>query len=341
MNSRPHSSIALDDTMTHFTAKSTSHRLPEKEKTHLTAKSTSHRLPEKEKTDMPAFDPSILRLMHPNSDQTTIDQARLADLFEPIPLVERRTDQQSATLQAMLEESIRFLFHHQEGPRRLLSTSMLASTSACGNNTTQGQPRQEQDDPPIAKRQRHDLFQARDECLAIRFRPSNTEQWDSKFEMLLRFRKQHGHCSVPHTYPENPILARWVKRQRYQYKLKNGGEASTVTDGRIKTLERVGFVWDAHNVAWEVHLSHLMKYRDEYGHCNVPGTDLAPNKQLGTWVKCQRRQYKLLRDGKPSTMTIDRMNTLDRMGFTWELRSVRRKISERSDHPSIDSMDRL
>ena len=48
-----------------------------------------------------------------------------------------------------------------------------------------------------------------------RFRPYQAEQWTEKFDELIEFRKERGHCCVPHTFKENPSLARWVKRQRY------------------------------------------------------------------------------------------------------------------------------
>mmetsp|Transcript_18214 Transcript_18214/g.52629 ORF Transcript_18214/g.52629 Transcript_18214/m.52629 type:complete len:116 (-) Transcript_18214:151-498(-) len=43
--------------------------------------------------------------------------------------------------------------------------------------------------------------------------------------------------------PAHPQLARWVKRQRYQYKLMSEGKRSTTTEERIRELERAGFVW--------------------------------------------------------------------------------------------------
>ena len=54
-------------------------------------------------------------------------------------------------------------------------------------------------------------------------------------------------------------------------------------------------------------------------HSNVPST-FPENPQLATWVKCQRRQYKLLRDGKTSNMTMERIVQLEKIGFVWEVR---------------------
>ena len=154
---------------------------------------------------------------------------------------------------------------------------------------------------------------------ANRFRPYQSEQWSEKFEELCQFKTQKGHCCVPHTYNENPSLARWVKRQRYQYKLKNEGKQSTMTDERVVLLENIGFIWDSHGAAWEDRLNELKEYRQANGHCNVP-SNYPPNAQLATWVKCQRRQFKLFWEGKTSNMTLGRIAELEKLGFEWELR---------------------
>lgn len=154
-----------------------------------------------------------------------------------------------------------------------------------------------------------------------RFRPYQYEQWTEKFQDLISFRKEKGHCQVPHTYKENPALARWVKRQRYQYKLKVDGKMSTMTDERITLLENIGFIWDSHAAAWAEKLYELKDFTRRRGHCNVPST-FPENPQLATWVKCQRRQYKLLRDDKVSNMTVDRILELEKVGFVWEVRKT-------------------
>jgi hypothetical protein len=285
------------------------------------------------------------------------------DMFEPIPLCGSQTNQESVDLSYGLKESIKLLCHNEKPPSLTIvedpqpnvsissefkrnldhvqdlqpNVSISSELKRNENHVQDPQPNvsissefkrnqdhvQDSEDGPKAKLQRLALPQTDEFYCALRFRPYQAEQWDLKFDELLEFKQRYGHCGVPHTYQENRALARWVKRQRYQYKLKQDGKVSTMTDCRIKTLERIGFVWDAHSEAWEERLHDLMMYRAEHEDCNVP-THFAPNKQLATWVKCQRRQYKLLRAGKQSTMTIDRSNTLDRMGFTWEIRGVKK-----------------
>ncbi len=143
------------------------------------------------------------------------------------------------------------------------------------------------------------------------------------FDELITFKKERGHCCVPHTFKENPALARWVKRQRYQYKLKNEGKASTMTDERVIALGSTGFIWDSHGAVWLERLSELKEYCQANGHCNVPSNHPS-NPQLATWVKCQRRQYKLFWDSKQSNMTLDRFAELEQLSFRWELRGSKK-----------------
>lgn len=152
-----------------------------------------------------------------------------------------------------------------------------------------------------------------------RFRPYQSGQWAQKFDELYRYRKQHGDCLVPHAYKENPSLARWVKRQRYQHKLLRKRMPSTITPERVKALESIGFVWDSQAESWGIRLKELREFRRVYKHCNVP-SNFAENTQLATWVKCQRRQRKLFLQGKTSNITEDRINELEKLGFEWDLR---------------------
>jgi hypothetical protein len=158
----------------------------------------------------------------------------------------------------------------------------------------------------------------------IRLRPYQAGQWSSKFKELCQYREENGNCLVPHNYQPNLLLARWVKRQRYQYKLHKEGKSSTMTEERIAALIDVGFVWDSQGSAWEDRLVELKDFCDAHGHCNVPCT-YKVNPPLAAWVKCQRRQYKLYRNGSPSNITAPRIQQLEDLGFEWEPRIAKRK----------------
>lgn len=156
----------------------------------------------------------------------------------------------------------------------------------------------------------------------VRFRAYQAESWTEKFEELIEFRKKKGHCLVPNCYPDNPALAQWTKRQRYQYKLKLKGNRSTLTDERVDALEDIGFIWDSHKAVWSERLQELAQFKKRFGHCNVPSR-YKDNHQLAIWVKRQRRQWKNELDGKPHCMTEDRKQALEAIGFVWDMKMLK------------------
>ena len=101
------------------------------------------------------------------------------------------------------------------------------------------------------------------------------------------------------------------------------GKSSTMTEERVNDLEEIGYVWDSPGAARGERLDALRDFRTNYMHCNVP-SNYSENPQLATWVKCQRRQYKLHMEGKPSNMTAQRIRDLESVGFEWLLRSYKK-----------------
>jgi hypothetical protein len=161
------------------------------------------------------------------------------------------------------------------------------------------------------------------ESKKMRFRSHQAENWTEKFEELLDFRLKNGHCLVPNAFKENPSLAEWVKRQRYQNKIKNEGKHSTMSDDRITALEKLSFVWNSHDAVWEERLKELNAFKAIFNDCSVP-SNYAPNTQLAIWVKRQRRQYKFFTKGDSSTMTPYRIDRLNELGFAWDGRKPKR-----------------
>lgn len=153
----------------------------------------------------------------------------------------------------------------------------------------------------------------------IKYGPRHIEQWNIRFQELLEFQRKHGHCLVPMYDHHSPKLSNWVKRQRNQYRLKLEGKHSTLCDKRQKSLEDLGFVWDSHAACWEERYKELYQFWREYGHSKVPKS-YKKNPSLSVWVKCQRRQFKLLRAGKPSYISEDRIRMLKALDFDFNPR---------------------
>ncbi|KAG7341784.1 helicase domain protein [Nitzschia inconspicua] len=177
--------------------------------------------------------------------------------------------------------------------------------------------------------------QAMDGVNGVRFREYQAEIWSEKFEELCLFRRENGHCHVPHHYEENQALAQWVKRQRYQYKLKHEGKRSTLSDERIRLLNTIGFIWNSHDAVFAERLQDLMLFKSIHGHCMVPSNH-QPNFQLAIWTKRQRRQYKKYQEGFASSMTPERIAMLEAIGFVWDCRKLNndKKESKQSHNKS-------
>jgi hypothetical protein len=149
-----------------------------------------------------------------------------------------------------------------------------------------------------------------------RFRPYQSEQWEERFRDLIVYHKVNGHCLVLRNDTKNGPLVRWVWRQRYQQRRKEEGKHSTLTDERQVRLDQLGFVWDSHKASWEERFEELVQFQGQYGHCNANATNNPSNHQLGVWIKCQRRQYRLFLAGKKSSgMSQERISKLESVGF--------------------------
>lgn len=67
------------------------------------------------------------------------------------------------------------------------------------------------------------------------------------------------------------------------------------------------------------HYKLLTEYHEAHGNCTVP-THYAAQPKLGRWVHTQRHQRRLLQKGKKSSMTQERIDLLDKLLFSWEVR---------------------
>ena len=140
-------------------------------------------------------------------------------------------------------------------------------------------------------------------------------EWGERFDELVEYKKEKGHCNVPAVYDANKQLGNWVMSQREVYKKKDKSKRDL---DRIESLTAIGFKWKP-RVSWEERFEELVAYKAAKGDCNVPQSYEA-NPQLGYWVNTQRKQYKLFEEGKKSQMTKERVAKLKSIDFVWKLR---------------------
>jgi hypothetical protein len=110
--------------------------------------------------------------------------------------------------------------------------------------------------------------------------------------------------------------------QRQNYWLVMGKKRSPMTQERIDLLNNLGFVWNALEMAWNLHLNSFKRFREEYGHSIVP-LNHPKYPKLYSWIREQRYKYSLMKQGKKSNMTPARVKVLDSIGFCWDICEAR------------------
>jgi len=136
------------------------------------------------------------------------------------------------------------------------------------------------------------------------------------FPKLEQYKKDNGDCHVPFTYQKDQNLARFVNKQRLQYKRMKEGKTSHLTAERMIALTDLGFVFvpKGKQPTWDSRLQRLVEFKAEHGHLRFPETDQA----MRAWVGRQRSEYRLFQAGRPSKMTQDKIDSLDKVGFVWD-----------------------
>jgi len=137
--------------------------------------------------------------------------------------------------------------------------------------------------------------------------------WDQKYRELVSYAEEFGHTRVP---VQLSSLGVWVRHQRVNYRNFQKGNLSTrMTESRIELLDQIGFEWNSQVHSWETSYEQLVTFATENGHTRVPKS----NRLLAYWVQAQRSNYKISRNGDPSSrMTEKRIDLLEKIGFEWD-----------------------
>ena len=119
-------------------------------------------------------------------------------------------------------------------------------------------------------------------------------------------------------------LLRWVNYQNACNKKNKKGVETDLTEDRIVVLNHVGFQWKLTNEErWEKNYQDLVQYEHLNGDCKVPR-----GPGLGEWVSTQRKEMKKYSQDKSSSLTEDRIEKLDSIGFEWNLNDWEDKYSQ-------------
>ena len=156
----------------------------------------------------------------------------------------------------------------------------------------------------------------------------NYMTWADRVQMLRDFKEKNGNLKIPVSHPD---LGWFVSSQREEWRKRQEGHSTSLTDERYTDLNELGFVWVAGKrkgpvtqprKSWEERYQELLAFRQEYGHACVP----QHYPGLGYWVHAQRNAYRALKKGKKSSMTHEKANRLNECGFVWD--AMKRKSVE-------------
>lgn len=191
----------------------------------------------------------------------------------------------------------------------------------------------------------------------------NTDEWTRNFNDLKMFCRIYGRCEVG-DIPKYKCLAIWIDHQRAEYAeiIEHEKKSTFLSLRRIQMLESIGFSWiapvDGSKITskvievdenrnqtpsqvltdrWERHFGLLKKYKEERGTAYIKRDE---NAQLAVWCERQRVDYKLLRAGKPSAMTVDRLKMLNSIGFIFDA-SMIKGSGQRKEKAWLEMFDQL
>eukprot|EP00960_Hanusia_phi_P039183 753790-Hanusia_phi.AAC.8 len=97
------------------------------------------------------------------------------------------------------------------------------------------------------------------------------EEWDVKFNELVRFKQIHGHCCVPASN-ESRILFKWIRGQkarsrkltRRTYSYTRAADLSEHEDLQLQRLVELGLLLDAKEARWEHFFGQYLNYVRTY-----------------------------------------------------------------------------
>jgi len=161
-------------------------------------------------------------------------------------------------------------------------------------------------------------------------------RWTELFEQLKTYKEETGNFTVTR---HGSTLGRWVSSQRLAYrKFKNGEIYSPIfNEDKIQKLIDIGFDFECKRgrksgvedaSVWDEMYEEMQKFKEENGHC-IPPTQ--PSTPLRRWVEKQRSEYKKIRAGEDSHLTLMRIQRLNDIGFSFEAKCKPKTWEERYD----------
>lgn len=146
------------------------------------------------------------------------------------------------------------------------------------------------------------------DALGIVWDPPPVDWWDC-YAHLAAFQARTGHTLVPAEVIADADLDlyAWVRSMRQQYK------QGRLTADRRGALDRIRFVTDAHNAAWEAAFAAAEAYYAANGQLRPPPGYRRDGINLATWLTNQRK------DRNAGRLAAERVARLAGIGMEWQL----------------------
>lgn len=135
------------------------------------------------------------------------------------------------------------------------------------------------------------------------------DNWLDRYNLLVKYKKEHGNTDVPYNYKENGIkLGHWVAVQRFAY-----FNSCRLNPYQIKILNKLDFKWNYNEETWIEKYEQLKKYKDENGNINVHKNDIFNGVNLYSWITAQKQRYK------NHELSKDQIKKLEELGIVWSI----------------------
>ena len=99
-----------------------------------------------------------------------------------------------------------------------------------------------------------------------------------------------------------------------------------ISEERERLLKEQDFIFSAHDHAWKQKFNELAEFAATNGHCDLKGD----KSTLSHWVESQRRLYRRKMEGKPSSLSDERIAMLSSIHFSFAPTKVTRSRNRRS-----------
>lgn len=150
--------------------------------------------------------------------------------------------------------------------------------------------------------------------------------WPTRLQHLESFKTEMGHLKIDPIYDKFSNLGGWAVDMSERYKRWQEGQEHVSPEmvDKFNLLSAMGFGFDIVRSrrgerSWDASFNLLKTYLAETGNTRVPHHYKA-DYRLGSWVAVQRKEYKLLSEGKQSRLTQEHMERLQSVGFEWTVR---------------------